>query len=157
MGYTKQNAINSLREAHMKTEGTLSVGKYRSTGLKPSHSMIAKLFGSWNEAKKTADLETIEAYQNRQYASFSTRCDDTPNSGYEFWYHRCDGELETVRVHRLVAVAEYGIDAVKNMEVHHKNEIKWDNRPGNLKLMTDSDHAKKHEFWTDSEYYQERV
>ena len=47
-------------------------------------------------------------------------------------------------VHRLLAVAEWGFDAVCGMHVHHKNEIRWDNRPENLELITNSDHQKHH-------------
>lgn len=39
-----------------------------------------------------------------------------------------------VPVHKLVAVAEYGIDAVKENDVHHLNTISWDNRPENISL-----------------------
>jgi hypothetical protein len=49
-----------------------------------------------------------------------------------------------VYIHRLIAVAKYGVDEVKNMEVHHKNEIRWDNRPENLELMTPEEHMKHH-------------
>lgn len=49
-----------------------------------------------------------------------------------------------VYIHRLIAVAEHGVDKVKNMHVHHKNEIKWDNRPKNLQLMTPSEHMSHH-------------
>ena len=57
-----------------------------------------------------------------------------------------DGEQTTrsVRIHRLVAVAEYGIDAVAGKEVHHKNGIPWDNRPSNLEPLTSSEHRTLH-------------
>lgn len=46
--------------------------------------------------------------------------------------------------HRLLAVAKYGIEAVKDMDVHHKNNIPWDNRPENIELMDKAEHAKHH-------------
>ena len=49
-----------------------------------------------------------------------------------------------MRVSRLVAVSEFGIDAVKGKVVHHRNGIPWDNRPENLELLTPSEHAKHH-------------
>ena len=56
-----------------------------------------------------------------------------------------DGEDRyTVYVHRLLAVAEWGFDAVCEMDVHHKNEIRWDNRPDNLELLSHSDHTIHH-------------
>lgn len=51
----------------------------------------------------------------------------------------------TVMVHRLVAVAEFGIEAVKGHVVHHKNHVPWDNRPGNLELMTHGEHSSYHQ------------
>lgn len=61
---------------------------------------------------------------------------------YEVWNDN-DASCQ-VRVHRLVAVAEYGFDEVKNKEIHHKNGIEWDNRPENLVPLTTTEHAKTH-------------
>lgn len=47
-------------------------------------------------------------------------------------------------IHRLVAIAEFGVDSVKDKIVHHENGIPWDNRPENLSLMTQSEHATHH-------------
>lgn len=68
----------------------------------------------------------------------------TYQSGYEQFRTRCNYETQAVSHHRLLAVAEYGIDAVKGKVVHHKNGIKWDNRPDNIELMTDSGHKRHH-------------
>ena len=62
------------------------------------------------------------------------------NKGYLVATDACDA----IGIHRLVAVAEYGIEAVKEMHVHHDNGVRWDNRVENLKLMTPSDHARHH-------------
>jgi len=64
--------------------------------------------------------------------------------GYERWHGFCLGNQYWLSHHRLLAVAEFGFDAVCGMDVHHKNEIRWDNRPDNLELMTRSDHTKHH-------------
>lgn len=48
------------------------------------------------------------------------------------------------RVHRLLAVAEYGFDALDGMHVHHKNGISWDNRPDNLEVLTPKEHRLTH-------------
>jgi transposase len=64
-------------------------------------------------------------------------------NGYECIRHRYKGEGCRVRVHRLVAVAEHGIEAVKGKVVHHKNRIRFDNHPSNLELMEDEEHGLK--------------
>ncbi len=51
---------------------------------------------------------------------------------------------DTVRIHRLVAIAKYGFDKVMDNIVHHKNGVKWDNRPENLEVMSQSEHMKEH-------------
>jgi hypothetical protein len=48
---------------------------------------------------------------------------------------------EVARIHRLIAVAEWGMDAVSGMQVHHQNGIPWDNRASNLELLSPSEHA----------------
>lgn len=48
-------------------------------------------------------------------------------------------------VHRLVAIAVFGLDAVAGSVVHHKNGIPWDNRPDNLELIdSQAEHARLH-------------
>lgn len=69
----------------------------------------------------------------------------TFDDGYEIFSHRPkDGSGGFVKVHRLIMVAEEGFDAVEGMEVHHKNGIRWDNRPENLELLTPSNHISLH-------------
>ena len=63
---------------------------------------------------------------------------------YECWSHNWDNTRDSVFVHRLLAVAEYGIDAVNDKHVHHKNGIRWDNRPENIELLSRSEHTKRH-------------
>ena len=77
--------------------------------------------------------------------------------GAEVWKYCHKGEKATVFVHRLVAVAEYGFDAVAESAVHHKNGIRWDNRPDNLELMRHGDHTKHHKCKLTEEQYEEIV
>ena len=49
-----------------------------------------------------------------------------------------------VYIHRLVAVAEHGIEAVEGNVVHHKNNHRCDNRRENLEIMSYSEHATHH-------------
>lgn len=64
----------------------------------------------------------------------------TMKRGHEAW----QASDRSFAVHRLLAVAEFGVDAVKGVHVHHKNGIKWDNRPDNLELVTNSEHQRRH-------------
>lgn len=69
----------------------------------------------------------------------------TDLKGYERWQDKCQPSFDDiVRVHRLLAVAEYGFDAVRGMHVHHVNGIPWDNRPDNIELLTPSEHGQHH-------------
>jgi len=64
---------------------------------------------------------------------------------YHHWL-ASDGAVDADRlyVHRLLAVAKYGFDEVCGKHVHHKNEIKWDNRMENITVMDSSEHSRKH-------------
>lgn len=64
------------------------------------------------------------------------------SNGYQTWKDRQSGRY--MSVHRLLAIAEYGFDAVEGNVVHHKNGVRWDNRPENIEVMTPSEHAKHH-------------
>jgi len=56
-----------------------------------------------------------------------------------------DGRTKRAMHHRLLAVAEWGLDAVRGKEVHHQDNIPWDNRPDNLELLTKAEHRREHE------------
>ena len=64
--------------------------------------------------------------------------------GYIRCYVRDCGETKKFLPHRLLAVAKFGFDEVSENVVHHKNEIKWDNRPSNLELMSNAEHSSYH-------------
>jgi len=68
----------------------------------------------------------------------------TRTDGYEMIDRQYDGERVAIPHHRLVAIAWYGFEAVVGKDIHHKNEIKWDNREDNLEPLTKKDHAKLH-------------
>lgn len=68
------------------------------------------------------------------------------NWGHESIYHQYKGENYGVLVHRLLAVAEFGHDAVVENVIHHKNGIPWDNRPENLEPMSAEEHNRLHRF-----------
>jgi len=68
----------------------------------------------------------------------------TDEDGYEIFQTKIDGVGKRFAHHRLIAVAEHGFDALDGKVVHHKNGVKWDNRPENLELMNQSDHVREH-------------
>lgn len=75
--------------------------------------------------------------ESAAHATFTTH-----TAGYELWVD----ESKTVLVHRLVAVAEHGLDAVCDGVVHHENEVKWDNRPSNLTVIeSQGEHTRLHQ------------
>lgn len=59
-------------------------------------------------------------------------------------YNSKDDRPEVVLIHRLVAVAEFGFEAVSGNVIHHKNNISFDNRPDNLAPMKSGEHTKYH-------------
>lgn len=64
------------------------------------------------------------------------------SKGYMRWnYSDQEGNKASVFVHRLLAVAEYGFEAVVGNDVHHKNGIQWDNRPSNIELLDHAEHS----------------
>jgi transposase len=72
----------------------------------------------------------------------------TTVDGYETVRHRCGGEYQIYRIHRLVALAQGKIDVAEfhdpETHIHHKNKIPWDNRPNNLQALSKSEHHKLH-------------
>lgn len=58
------------------------------------------------------------------------------------------GERASVYVHQLTAIA-YGADPHSifsdgDYHVHHKNGVRWDNRPQNLEVVTPKEHRNRH-------------
>ena len=78
---------------------------------------------------------------DQEYATYTTH-----EQGYKIW-KTWDSEKERnvqLFVHRLLGVAKYGIEPMKDMVVHHKNKHKYDNRMENIEIMTNSSHASHH-------------
>ena len=73
------------------------------------------------------------------FARFGTRAD-----GYERWRSYEDGREVYVYVHRLLAVAEYGFEAVRGKHVHHKNGVHWCNWRENVEPRDPPEHAGYH-------------
>lgn len=85
------------------------------------------------------DIETRMSNTQQPHAGFRTDVD-----GYEVWRTYVNGSHLRVRVHRLLAVAEYGLDAVAGNDIHHKNHVPWDNRSENIEPLGPSEHRRRH-------------
>jgi len=92
------------------------------------------------------DIEAYDQGRNKRTPGMNLVIN---GNGYLEWQNQVyeNSEIirrETYRVHRLVAVAEYGVEEVKDKVVHHQNGVKIDNRPENLKLLDHGTHTKQH-------------
>jgi len=94
-------------------------------------------------------------------ARFETKAGSGTGAGYERWRSweyrpstECDGKEDVyVAHHRLLAVVEcyaastplWAILAdLDGKDVHHENELKWDNRPSNLEVVEHGEHSRMH-------------
>lgn len=113
-----------------------------------SQSEIAEKFGvsqgAITNAMNRLGVETRDFFEAGWEARRVNRCHLKMNSGYVLAGSRCGDETLYIQIHRLVAIAEWGYEAVKDKVVHHRNEVRFDNRPANLELMTDSEHKSHH-------------
>ncbi|WP_434521321.1 HNH endonuclease [Halorubrum sp. AS12] len=116
---------------------------YHEEGL--NQEEIAERFGT---AQRTVSRQMEFHDVERRDYSESLRVERagfyTNQDGYEQSIAHADNRPYRISIHRLVAVAEYGIDQVKGKHVHHKNSIPWDNRHENLEPLTPSEHSKRH-------------
>lgn len=68
----------------------------------------------------------------------------TQNGGYETSQSQINGEKDVVLIHRLAAVAWFGLERVKNNEIHHETNVGWDNREEVLTPMEPGEHMRMH-------------
>jgi len=70
----------------------------------------------------------------------SRKCYDVARSTGSNWYRKVNGKHE----HRQIAERLLGRKLRKDEVVHHKDEDPRNNKPGNLQIMTRSEHATLH-------------
>lgn len=130
------------REYPWRDEETLRQA-YWGDGL--SQSELSEKWGCSTTTIETwMDRHGIEGRQHYNTpASFYTT-----ERGYEFWSSPAteveDRGYEYLRVHRLLAIAKYGFEAVKDIPVHHRKPIPWLNTYDNIELMNAEDHGRHH-------------
>jgi len=117
-------------------------GAYWGDGL--SQRELAERWGcSTTTVEKWMKKHDIEArHHYNTPASFYTT-----ERGYEFWSSVVPekaGEYDYLRVHRLLAVAKYGAEKVKETPVHHRVPIPWLNTYDNIELMNEEEHGRLH-------------
>lgn len=95
----------------------------------------------WEWLKKF-DIERKRATHRKEKPAnfYTSKPQPDGGGGYERW----DTTHHSVKVHRLLAVSEFGVEAVAGKVVHHRDHIPWDNRPANIELMDAAEHSKHH-------------
>lgn len=63
--YDEDDCIESIREAYEILGHSPSVSEYADLSISPSKSTIKKIFGSWNDAKNAAGLETEDLHESK--------------------------------------------------------------------------------------------
>lgn len=111
--------------------------------LSEAHKKTREMVDEGEHNFQDEDFERVqpdEIHERNQYAQFRTNF-----NGYESWRsHDPDGKQRVMKVHRLLAIAEFGPEAVKDLHVHHKKNIPWLNTYENICLMHPEDHGKEH-------------
>ncbi|AGM11632.1 HNH protein [Halovirus HCTV-5] len=87
------------------------------------------------------DHKQRQKFTRVNYARFEVR--QTGHEAWQAWDPKRQS-TDTVLIHRLLAVSEHGFDAVRDKHVHHRNGIPWDNRPGNIEVLTEEEHKSLH-------------
>lgn len=96
----------------------------------------------WMERHGIDRRDRIEAVKNGRSKRPATL--GMTGGGYLEWVSQYNGNRSTVRVCRLLAIAEYGFDAVQDKHVHHKNEIPWLDYADNIELLDPDEHLRHH-------------
>lgn len=103
---------------------------------------------NWMEKFGINRRDRIEAVKNKRSKRPATR--GMTGEGYMQWVSQYDCERDSVRACRLLAVSEYGFEAVKDRHVHHKNGIRWLDYPDNIELLEPKEHLRKHSAGSDN-------
>jgi predicted DNA-binding protein YlxM (UPF0122 family) len=101
-----------------------------------SLSEIADEIGCWKgSVGKAMERHGIERREMLSNPSIHTNI-----YGHEY----SSSQSDHVYIHRLLAVAEYGVEKVKGNDIHHINGVPWDNRPDNIEPLSREEHNRIH-------------
>lgn len=91
------------------------------------------------------DIPTRDSAKHMRYTPVSH---GWGSRGYEYVRAKYQYEASGCFVHQLVAIAEganpHKVFSNGRYHVHHKNSVKWDNRPDNLELKSAKTHSVHH-------------
>jgi hypothetical protein len=135
--YTATECLAALQAAAAELGQSPTQAAYRSVGMSPGIPTLKERFGSWNDAKRAAGLDICQ--YGRHLPWYHENSD-----GYMEWVTEDQGTTDTVREHRLLAVAKFGFEAVVDMDVHHIDGCKVHNTMDNIELLTKSEHGTRH-------------
>lgn len=126
---------STLRERYVEQEQTT---QQMADALGCTRKTINKWLNHHEIPRRDPDEERRRGVLQKP-AGFRTRAD-----GYERLTSRSSEGRDMVYHHRLLAVLKYGFDSIQGREVHHRNNIPWDNRFENIELIEKSDHGEMH-------------
>lgn len=81
----------------------------------------------------------------------------TNESGYVVAGSSYGDSSDEFVIHRLLAVAEYGFDELRDKDVHHKIPIPWLNTPDNIEPISHGEHIELHHQQGDFDENLERI
>lgn len=96
-------------------------------------------------SKSTISRE-MDKYDIKAQYNGSIHPSFSQSGGYLTVQARTSNGRKSMYVHRLIAFAHFdgSLDDFSNMQIHHRNKYKFDNRPDNLEVLSGRRHQATH-------------